>query len=133
MPHVYHGSLRVDDEIVAVKHTYLLISHVSHLEPTFNIAPRQSPLRDTVSVVQIGEMDGVGLMGVMKAVYDGSKHLEMDAVRFLDGVRGAEFVVEEREERWRRICVDGEIIVVEQGGRINVRVLEGRESRVFIL
>lgn len=133
MPHVYHGLLRVDKQDVADEHTYLLISHVSHLEPTFQIAPRQSPLQSSLSVVQIGEMDGAGLMGVMKAVYDGSKHLEMESVRFFDGVKEVEFVVNEGEERWRRICVDGEIIVIEQGGRINVKVLEGQKSRVSIL
>jgi hypothetical protein len=84
-------------------------------------------------VVQIGEMDGAGLMGVMKAVYDGSKHLEMESVKFFDRVREIEFVVGEGEERWRRICVDGEIIVIEQGGRINVSVIEGEKSRVSIL
>jgi|SRR5579859_1152458 len=133
MPHVYHGLLRVDSQDVADRHTYLLISHVSHLEPTFQIAPRQSPLQSSVSVVQIGEMDGAGLMGVMKAVYDGSKHLEMESVKYFDRVREIEFVVGEGEERWRRICVDGEIIVIEQGGRINVRVIEGEKSRVSIL
>ena len=133
MPHVYHGLLRVDSQDVADEHTYLLISHVSHLEPTFQIAPRQSPLQSSVSVVQIGEMDGAGLMGVMKAVYDGSKHLEMESVKFFDRVREIEFVVGEGEERWRRICVDGEIIVIEQGGRINVSVIEGEKSRVSIL
>jgi len=133
MPHVYRGLLRVDSQDVADEHTYLLISHVSHLEPTFQIAPRQSPLQRSVSVVQIGEMDGVGLRGVMKAVYDGSKHLEMESVKFFDGVSEVEFVVGEEDERWRRICVDGEIIVIEKGGRINVKVLEDQERRVSIL
>jgi hypothetical protein len=131
MPHVYHGSLRVNDEYISNEHTYLLISHVSHLEPTFPIAPTQSPLQDTVSVVQIGEMDGAGLMGVMKAVYDDSKHLEMESVRFADGVKEVDFIIEEGEGRWRRICVDGDIIIVEQGGTVNVKVLADHRIRII--
>jgi hypothetical protein len=131
MPHIYHGPLRVDDEQIADEHTYLLISHVSHLEPTFPIAPSQSPLQDTLSVIQIGEMDGAALMGVMKAVYDNSKHLEMETVRFAEGVKEVEFVVDEGEERWRRICADGDIITVEKGTTVSVKASKKHDIRVL--
>lgn len=107
------------------EHSYLLLSHVSHLEPTFPIAPKQSPLSSTISVVQIGPMTGESLMGVMKAVYNNSSHLKMEDVRFVEGVREVEFVVDEEEERWRRICIDGEIIIVEQSAVVSVRICDG--------
>jgi len=65
-------------------------------------------------------------MGVMQAVYNNSKHLEMDTVKFLDEVKEVEFVVDEREERWKRICLDGEIITVEEGAIVNVKICRRR-------
>jgi hypothetical protein len=107
------------------EHSYLLLSHVSHLEPTFPIAPKQSPLSSTISVVQIGPMTGEGLMGVMQAVYNNSSHLKMEDVKFVEGVKEVEFVVNEEDERWRRICIDGDIVIVEQNTVVSVRVCDG--------
>lgn len=122
-PHVYHGATEIDGIPVRDKeHTYLLISHVSHLEPTFPIAPEQTPLLDTLSVVEIGPMTAEGLMGVMHAVYAGSKHKEMEGVSFRSGVRKVEFTVDENEQKFRRICIDGEIYVVENGSFIGIEV-----------
>lgn len=128
-PHVYRGSLSVNNEYLTDEHTYLLVSHVSHLEPTFPIAPSQSPLQDTVSVIQIGEMDKAGLTGVMQAVYNNSKHLEMESVKFLEGVKEVEFVIDEVEERWKRICIDGEIVVVEKGAIVTVKTGQRIDDR----
>ena len=121
--HVYHGSLEVDGIPVKPKeHTYLLISHVSHLEPTFPIAPQQTPLLNTLSLIEIGPMTGEGLMGVMQAVYAGSKHMDMEGVLFQSGVRKIGFRVDEEEGRFRRICIDGEIFTVENGAYIEVEI-----------
>lgn len=113
------------DKSIAAEHTYLLFSHVSHLEPTFPIAPKQSPLIPTLSMVQIGPMSGEGLMGIMSAVYAHSKHMDMDEVNFWSDITKVEFVVDEEEERWRRICIDGDIITVQKGAKINIRVCDG--------
>jgi hypothetical protein len=78
-----------------------------------------------MSVVQIGPMTGEGLMGVMKAVYNNSSHLRMEDVTFMEGVKEVQFVIDEDDERWRRICVDGDIVIVEKGAVISVRVCEG--------
>ena len=114
-----------DSGQVADEHTYLLLSHVSHLEPTFPIAPKQSPFLSSISLVQIGPMSGEGLMGVMMSVYGNSKHLEMKEVKFFSDIKEAEFIVEEDEERWRRICIDGDIITVQKGARIKIKVCDG--------
>ena len=125
-PHVYHGAVRVyKTDHIADEHTYLLLSHVSHLEPTFLIAPRQSPLLPSLSLVEVGPMSGKDLMGIMMAVYDNAKHVHMEEVKFRAEVREAEFLVNEDEERWRRICVDGDIVIVPKGSRVNIRVCDG--------
>jgi hypothetical protein len=124
-PHVYHGKLQIDESPAqGSEHTYLLISHVSHLEPTFPIAPKQCPLSRTVSVIRIGPMPGEELMGIMRAVYDNSKHLQMAQVGFTSGVSQVQFEVIEEEERWRRICIDGDIVTVASGASINAQMCE---------
>jgi hypothetical protein len=70
-------------------------------------------------------MTGEGLMGVMKAVYNDSSHLKMEDVEFVEGVNEVEFVINEEDERWRRICIDGEIVVIEQSAVVSVRVCDG--------
>jgi len=120
-PHVYHGDLEVDDiPIKAKEHTYLLISHVSHLEPTFPIAPEQSPLQDTLTLIEIGPQTREELMGVMSAVYAGAKHIGMESVLFRTRVRKVRFRVDEEDVTFRRICIDGEIFTVENGSSIDV-------------
>lgn len=119
--------LRVQDSPGPNEHSYLLISHVSHLEPTFPIAPKQSPLLGTLTVVQIGPMTGEELMGVMQAVYDNSRHLGMEKVGVQAEVSDVTFEVHEEEERFRRICIDGDIITVENGANIGIRMCEGIE------
>jgi hypothetical protein len=122
-PHVYSGAIEVDGIPVKPKeHTYLLVSHVSHLEPTFPIAPEQTPLLDTLSLIEIGPMTGEGLMGVMKAVYAGAKHMDMEGVLFESGVRRVLFTVDETDGKFRRICIDGEIFTVENGARIEIEM-----------
>jgi hypothetical protein len=112
----------VSDATIANEHTYLLLTHVSHLEPTFPIAPKQSPLMSSISVVHIGPMSGEGLMGVMRAVYDHSKHLQMEGVDFREGIEKVEFEIDEDDARWRRICVDGEIITLDKGTVVSVQM-----------
>jgi hypothetical protein len=64
-------------------------------------------------------------MGVMMAVYDNAKHIDLKDVQFMEGVTEAEFFVDENDERWRRVCIDGDIVVVEKGTKITVRVCNG--------
>ena len=122
-PHIYNGKLLIDNSPAqGSHHTYLLIAHVSHLEPTFPIAPQQSPLSSTVSIMHIGPISGEELMDIMSTVYDNSRHLKMEQVGFAQEVSNVQFEVDEKEERWRRICIDGKIISLENGARINLQM-----------
>jgi hypothetical protein len=108
------------------EHTYILVSHVSHLEPTFEIAPMQSPLLSTISVIQIGPMSAEELLGVMAAVYVGDgKHVLTPGVRFEGKVSEVELSVEDEDDRWRRICIDGDVITVAKNAKVNVTVCDG--------
>jgi hypothetical protein len=102
------------------------MSHVSHLEPTFPITPKQSVLSQTISVIHIGRMSGEELMAVMQAVYvRDSSHLTMPGVTFDDEVTHIEFSIDDEDERWRRICIDGDIITVARYAKIQVKVCDG--------
>jgi len=69
-------------------------------------------------------MTGEGLMNVMQAVYGSSMDLGMPGVRFMEGVNDVSFTVEEEDERWRRICIDGDIITVEKGTEISLKLCQ---------
>jgi chromosome condensin MukBEF MukE localization factor len=70
-------------------------------------------------------MSGEQLMGIMYSVYNNSAHLKMEEVKYREGVEHVEFGVDEDDERWRRICIDGEIITVEKGTVVDVVVCKG--------
>ena len=97
-----------------------MISHVSHLEPTFPIAPQQTPLQDTVTVIEIGPQTGEEMMGVMRAVYARANHTDMQGVLFRSGLRKVRFTVDEEDVAFRRICIDGEIFTVANGSSIDI-------------
>jgi len=72
-------------------------------------------------------MSGEGLMNVMRAVYGNSMHLGMDGVRFMEGVNDVSFTVDESDARWRRICIDGDILTVDKGAEIRLKMCKGIE------
>ncbi|OAX82956.1 hypothetical protein ACJ72_02689 [Emergomyces africanus] len=63
-------------------------------------------------------------MEVMQLAYDGGRHVveRGDVVGYeeVQAVR-VDFCEGEKEERWRRICIDGMIVVVEDGGWVEVK------------
>jgi hypothetical protein len=69
-------------------------------------------------------MTGEGLMGVMKAVYAGAKHMDIEGVLFQSGVGRVRFTVDEADGRFRRICIDGEIFTVENGACIEIEMAD---------
>lgn len=74
-------------------------------------------------------------MSVMRAVYNDSKHLEMEGVNIESGQTDMSFDVDEVEDKYRRICIDGEIIRVRSGAHLSVKMCSGvkvRENEVFL-
>ena len=66
-------------------------------------------------------------MNIMRAVYDHSKHLQMAQVGVIGGVSRVQFEVNEEEAKWRRICIDGDIITVANGASIGVQICEAMD------
>jgi hypothetical protein len=128
-PHAYHGKVSIlrpgqpKWEVLREgkdEHAYILATMVSNLEATFRISPKSRPLDGKLWIVHFGSMSGDEIMAVMTQAYDGGKHVTDERVGYeeIDGVR-IEFA--EEDERWRRVCVDGQIVRVEEGGWVEVK------------
>lgn len=121
------------------EHAYVLGTLVSNLEESFTINPASSPLDNRLRLIRFGPAASVSpgadsiagaedevttgkqIMDIMKAAYDGGKHVGMPGVRYQE-VEGFEVRFEEKgqEGTWRRCCVDGSIVRVEEGGWMRV-------------
>lgn len=126
-PHPYKAKvsvLRGDDwaPLEEEEHMYVLATTVSNLEKTFKISPATKPLDGSLRLVRFGPTDGDGVMKIMTLAYQNGKHVEDPAVLYdeIDGLR-IEFQGKEKDAKWRRICVDGKIIRVEEDGWVELR------------
>lgn len=123
------------------KHAYVLVSAVPNLEHTFTVSPASCPLEKRLHLVHfpIPKTGGKGVMDIMKAAYDGGKHVGMDFEARDGGIGKVEYVpvqavrvvIEDDDARWRKVCVDGTILEVRKGGWFEVRA--GMSSGVRIL
>lgn len=98
---------------------YILVAMVSNLEQTFAISPASRPLDGQLRLVHFGAVGGERTMEIMKAAYDGGKHVEMADVGY-EEVEVLELSLLEEEARWRKVCVDGTIVEVPQGGKVRL-------------
>ncbi|EQL30997.1 hypothetical protein BDFG_06629 [Blastomyces dermatitidis ATCC 26199] len=149
-PHVYRGRISVTTRTTDAttggemlrtrllersEHMYVLVTLCSTLEKGFTISPSSRPLDGKMWFVHFGPMEAGTVMEVMQLAYDGGRHVvdkgdvvgyeEVEAVRI-------EFCEGEVEERWRRICIDGMIVVVEDGGWVEVRKAKREVVRLVV-
>jgi diacylglycerol kinase family enzyme len=136
-PHAYRGRVFTLDagekwsEMGAKEHLYLLATMVGRLEAGFEISPASKPLDGVLRVVHFGPVAGDEAMRLMGLAYQGGKHVEDEKVRY-QAVEGMRVEFDEEDARWRRVCVDGKIVRVEQGGWVEVRKGEGRAVDVVL-
>ncbi|KAK7447519.1 diacylglycerol kinase catalytic domain-containing protein [Colletotrichum acutatum] len=111
---------------------YALAAMVSNLEKTFTIAPDSGPLQGKLKLVHFGAVGGEKTMEIMMAAYKEGAHVGMtwtDAEGREDylGYEDAEEVrvtIGESDPRWRKVCVDGTIVEIPEGGWMSVETLE---------
>ncbi|RMD40512.1 hypothetical protein DV735_g4583, partial [Chaetothyriales sp. CBS 134920] len=90
-------------------------------EEKFRISPATKPLEGVIRLVAIrpdGPAEVVRLLGL---AYQGGKHVEEPNVVY-ETVEGVRVELEEDEEVWRQVCIDGKIIAVPKGGWVEVRI-----------
>jgi diacylglycerol kinase family enzyme len=103
------------------------------LEKTFTISPDSAPLDGQLRIVHFGALDGKEVTSIMGSAYDGGKHVERDDVGYssVNSVR-IDFKEKGEDHTWRRVCIDGSIVAVEEGGWVDVSMAEGEVLQVVI-
>ncbi|GKT45652.1 uncharacterized protein ColSpa_05833 [Colletotrichum spaethianum] len=121
------------------KFAYALAALVSNLEKTFTISPGSGPLQGRLKLVHFGAVGGEKTMEIMMAAYKQGSHVGMrwtDAEGKEDylGYEDAEEVrvtTGESDPRWRKVCIDGTIVEIPEGGWMAVSKLERPLFRVL--
>lgn len=105
-------------------HAYVLSTLVSNLERGFTISPASIPLDGKLRLVHFGPVGGERTMEIMMKAYDNGSHVGLkwddgSAVEY-EEVDEVKVVALEEDARWRKVCIDGTIVEVPQGGYLSV-------------
>jgi hypothetical protein len=130
-PHAYRAKVTVFENgdrretLARNLHAYILASMVSNLEKAFTISPASKPFDRAMWLVHFGPQSGQDIKKIMMAAYDGGKHVMDHSVTYeeIHGVR-IEFEEDDENGKWRQVCIDGKIIMVEKGGWMEIRKVE---------
>ncbi|KAI1763466.1 TRM-domain-containing protein [Hypoxylon sp. FL1150] len=122
------------------RHAYILATVVSNLEKTFTISPSSKPLDGKLRLVHFAPVSGEKTMEIMMAAYGGGKHVGMkwtteDGVEEKVGYDEAEVVkitTQEEDARWRKVCIDGTIVELPQGGSMTVQTEDKPHLQVLV-
>lgn len=129
-PHAYRGKItlfRRDDAgqetqqiLDSHEHMYILATMVSNLEEKLTISPHSKPLDGQIRLLHFSPTSSADVMRIMGLAYQGGQHISDDAVGY-DDIAGMRIDFDESESRWRRVCMDGKIIQVGEGGWVEMR------------
>jgi diacylglycerol kinase family enzyme len=103
------------------EHGYILATLVSKLEKDFTISPASKPLDGKLRLIHFGPLPGQRVMEIMGLAYQNGRHVESAEVEYeeIEALR-IEFEGREEDSRWRRVCVDGKIILLGKTGWLEV-------------
>lgn len=139
LPHAYRADVTLfkdggNVEIKRKEHGYILASLVSNLEKPFTISPASKPLDGQLRVVHFGPLGGERTVAVIKEAYHNGNHVSFDEVGY-ESISGLRIQFDEAGEswKWRRCCIDGLIVGVEEGGWVEVRTVEAGSEAVDIV
>ncbi|KEF59690.1 uncharacterized protein A1O9_04536 [Exophiala aquamarina CBS 119918] len=128
--HVYTGKIKWRntsdewEELPGSKHAYILTTLVSNLEEHFQISPDTKPLDGSLRLLHIGPEPVQDILRILGLAYQAGKHVTDPKVTYkeIDALR---IELDEEDELWRLICIDGKIVAVEKGGWVEVKWLAG--------
>lgn len=100
---------------------YILCTLISNLEETFIISPESKPLDGILRAVCFGKLSAAEVMQVMGLAYRGGKHIQEEAVTYRP-INDLRIDIEEEGPtwKWRRCCIDGQIVSIEEGGWMTI-------------
>lgn len=129
-PHSYRGKITIfkkglgeHEETVSLdrrEHMYILASLVSNLEENLRISPHSKPLDGQLRLVHFGPLPNTKVMRIFELAYQGGLHIDDTDVQYND-IDGLRIDFEEQDERWRRVCIDGKVVRVNEGGWVEIR------------
>ncbi|KAL6718262.1 hypothetical protein ACLMJK_004350 [Lecanora helva] len=141
-PHAYKGRVtfikksehgeKTQEVLDRKEHIYILATLVSNLEEKFLISPDSRPLDRQMRLLHIKPIASADVMRILGLAFQGGKHVE-DKVVGYDVVEGIRIDFEEEEAKWRRVCVDGKIVRVGEGGWVDVRMNERAKDQCDVL
>ncbi|CAG7931815.1 unnamed protein product [Penicillium olsonii] len=108
-----------------LEHMYALATLVPRLEKEFLISPDSEPLGGQMKFIRFGPMAPEEAMQLMTLAYQGGQHVKEPTVTYAE-VEKVRIDFQEEEERWRRVCIDGKIVVVQRDGWVELRKEPGR-------
>ena len=129
-PHNYKGKITIfkkslgeHKEIVTLdrrEHMYILASLVSNLEEKLRISPHSKPLDGQLRLVHFRPLSNTKVMRIFELAYQGGLHIDDADVQY-DDIDGLRIDFEEPDDRWRRVCIDGKVVRVNEGGWVEIR------------
>ncbi|KAL4922981.1 diacylglycerol/lipid kinase family protein [Aspergillus undulatus] len=109
------------EEVLQPKeHMYVLVTLVSNLEKDFMISPESSPLDGVLRFLRFGPVPPQQAMQLLAAAYQNGRHVEDEEVMYSE-IEEFKIDFHETDERWRRVCVDGKVIIVKEHGWMKVQ------------
>ncbi|KAL8715692.1 MAG: hypothetical protein Q9225_006309 [Loekoesia sp. 1 TL-2023] len=139
-PHVYNGKITLyksDDkgreyteQISETKTSYIVTTLVSNFEEKLCISPHSKPLDGQLRVLRFGDISAADVMRLLGMALQGGGHEKDEMVQYAP-INGLRIQIDEADSRWRRVCVDGKIVRVEEGGWVEVR--KGTEEVVNLM
>ena len=129
-PHAYKGQItlfKLDKDghetrqlLNAQEHGYILATLVSNLEEKLTVSPHSKPLDGQLRLLHFGALPSEEVMKIFGLAFQGGAHVDNEAVGYED-IEGIRIDFDESHDRWRRVCVDGRIVRVGEGGWVEVR------------
>lgn len=136
--HAYDASVETSNSSsssalsTTTRFNYILATMVSNLEKTLTISPESRPLDGKLRLIHFGDVGGQKTMEIMMAAYNNGSHVGIEGV----GYEAVEFVTVttfEENPRWRKVCIDGTIVEIPQGGFMTVKKSPEPRLQVLVL
>jgi hypothetical protein len=128
-------------------HVYIVAPLVSQLDPGFVISPHTRTPDDTLRLLAITPAPGSSssetksaaaadtpstytshISSILMAAYNKGAHITPNQSPHVQyhPITSLRIEMQESEEKWRMVCVDGKIVAVEEGGWVEMTMLEGK-------
>jgi diacylglycerol kinase family enzyme len=125
------GNTRQAETLESKEHMYVLATLVSNLEKDFMISPESKPLDGSLRVIRFGPLPPERVMQVLSLAYQNGQHIQDSHVLYRE-VEGFRIGFDEPEGRWRRVCIDGRVIMIEEGGWFEVQKEKRHLLRILL-